>query len=875
MSGDNFDHVIQAVTWMRQFLEEHGQTMEGAANRLREMGIPEDTVRGALVRIEQLQQGALDGTGGALVIRGIGAAKPWYMGPDAKHLFWPSLKAQLAQDGWAEEDITELDSSSNIVLASCQSPWETSSDGRGLVIGHVQSGKTTHFTAVAAKAADAGFRLIIVLSGVTKSLRQQTQKRLDAQLRDLQPNSWVHLTDPLNDVGSIPGIHPILENLAFRTYAVSKKNVSRLKRLNSFLEKAERMGHLANCPILVIDDEGDQASLSPNCDQRKATAINKQIVKLLQRPRISYVAYTATPFANVFVSPFHNENLYPRDFICSLREPASYFGATRMFGDGVTDPGVDAIRTINSAEEDDYFGTDSPRRGASIEEAVRWFLLAATVRRIRNGGIQPHTTMLVNASEKIQYHFDMWPIIAGIVKGIRSRLPNDPLIRAEFGEQWATESTRVPASDFGLAHPSFDEIWEELPRTISLLGNIDGQDHDSDPSCGIVVDNYMAEVRLAYDNSAPRPIIVIGGNTLARGLTLEGLVCSVFARSTKLYDSLLQMGRWFGYRRGYEDLPRVWMFRESSDRFEYLARIEQEIRQEVDRYAETGLSPLDFGVRIRRHPVMQITKQAFLRSARKISFDFSGTRPQTTFFENDSATISRAQTALSTLERSMLRDAPPTLIPQGLLFKDVNLAHIKSFFDPKTGYPLSESNEYFNSRPLNKYLRKKEAHGEILKWNVVLRSISGGRQYDGDLTSRIGMARRSRLTSSKDKPTIAIGTLTDPGDQFLDVPPGFPGSPSSWRSKSSMPLLVAYVIDKDSTAPTRDNRADLNAAGHLVGIAVYFPVSGHQDDTDNHVVVRGPWDLKSVGDEDEDDENEVEDTEGDDPVPPANFGPGE
>lgn len=875
MSGDNFDPVIQAVTWMRQFLEQQGLTLDMAADRLRKMAVPESIVSGALAHMEQLQQAAMDGSGGALVIRGVGAAKPWYMGPDAIHLFWPALKAHLAQSGWSDEDITELDISSNTVLASCQSPWETSSDGRGLVIGHVQSGKTTHFTAVAAKAADAGFRLIIVLSGVTKSLRQQTQKRLDAQLRDLQPNSWVHLTDPQNDVGSIIGIHPILENLAFRTYAVSKKNVSRLKRLNTFLDRAQKQGHLANCPILVIDDEGDQASLSPNCDQKKATAVNKQIVKLLQRPRISYVAYTATPFANVFVSPFHDDNLYPRDFICSLKEPSSYFGATRMFGDGVADPGIDAIREINAAEEDAYFGEDSPQASNSIEEAVRWFLLAATVRRIRNGGNQPHTTMLVNASEKIQYHFDMWPIIVGIVKGIRNRLPSDPQLRTEFEEQWTTESAKVPSSEFGLSQPSFGQIWEELPRTITLLGNIDGQDHNSDPTCGIVVDNYMAEVRLAYDNFAPRPIIVVGGNTLARGLTLEGLVCSVFARSTKLYDSLLQMGRWFGYRRGYEDLPRVWMFRESADRFEYLARIEQEIRQEVDRYAESGMSPLDFGVRIRRHPVMQITKQAFLRNARRISFDFSGTRPQTTFFENDIGTITRAQTALTSLETSMLKEAQPSPIPQGLVFKDIDLAHIKSFFDPKTGYPLSESNEYFNSGPLNKYIQKKEAHGEILKWNVVLRSIAGGKQYDGNLVSNPGMAKRSRLASSKGKPTIAIGILTDPGDQFLDVPASFSGPPASWRAQSKMPLLVVYVIDKDSAAPARENRADLDAVGHLVGVAVYFPTSDHQDDMDDHVVVHGPWDIRPVGDIDEDDENDTEDTEGDNPVLPANISTGD
>ena len=862
MSNDNFDQVIQAVAWIRQFVENQGLSIDKAASKLLTMGIPSTIVDAAMQQIHQMQRAAQDGGQGALVIRGIGAAEPWYLGPDVPHLFWPSLKSQLKTEGWSDQDILELDLSSNMVLASCQSPWAPNSDGRGLVIGHVQSGKTTHFTAVAAKAADVGFRFVIVLSGVTKSLRRQTQKRLDSQLRDLQPNSWVHLTDQENDIGSIPGIHPILENLAFRTYVVSKKNVSRLKRLNSFLDKAQKQGHLNNCPILVIDDEGDQASLSPNCDQKKATAVNKQIVKLLKRPRISYVAYTATPFANVFVSPFHDENLYPRDFICSLQEPASYFGATKMFGDGVNPPSVDVARIINPIEESKFFGDESPSHSSSLEESVRWFLIATTVRRIRNNGVQPHTTMLVNASEKIQYHFDMWPVIIEIVRGIRSRLANDLTLKTELESQWDAESSKMPAQAFNLRVVSFAEIWEELANTINLLGNIDGAHHDSEPTCGIIVDNYKAEIRLAYDDSAPRPLIVIGGNTLARGLTLEGLVCSVFARSTKLYDSLLQMGRWFGYRRGYEDLPRVWMFQESFERFEYLARIEQEIRDEVARYAQTGLSPLDFGVRIRRHPIMQITKQAFLRNARRVSFDFSGTRPQTTFFENDLNVIQQSQQALVTLETVMLGSVAPVQIQSGTLFNDVDSANVINFFDPKSGYPLSDSNEYFNSSPLIRYLQAKKKHQELLRWNVVIRSISGAETFD-QISSLPGMAKRSRLVSSKGKPTIAIGTLTDPHDQFLDVPSNYLGTKDSWRDSSKIPLLVIYVINKDSLARSEKNRVDLEALDHLVGVALFFPTSAHQDKLGEHVVVRGPWDIRPLGDPIEDEEDDDVDTEGD------------
>lgn len=871
--NDNYEAEILVLRQLRDLLERQGHSLDSALKLMRRTGTSQELIDKALGRLRDLQNGAIRGgpNAGAL-IRGIGAVAPWYAGPSNEHLYWPKLRDHLKTTGWSESDLSGLDRSSDRVLASCQSPWELESNGRGLVVGYVQSGKTTNFTAVMAKAADAGFRLFIVLSGTTKALRKQTQIRLDEQLRDLEKNSWVFLTDIKNDFGHVPGMGPVLHNISLRTCVVVKKNKSRLKRLNKFLDDAQSQGQLSNCPILIIDDEGDQASLSPNCDPVKASVINKEIVKLTQRPRVSYVAYTATPFANVFVNPNFEENLYPRDFIYSMEEPESYFGARRTFGTGPDDAELDIVREISVEEEPHYFGKDAPAESPSLRSALQWFLLANTARRIRLGGNQPHSTMLINLSERIQSHRDVWPIVRDIVVDIQNLLlQNDSQFCLGLRKQWDTESTTVKAETFNNVKISFDEIHDgsnssELLKTIEMLGSLTGKNSDSNPDCGIIVDNSEAQVRLAYEDESPRPIIVIGGNVLSRGLTLEGLVCSVFARSTKLYDSLLQMGRWFGYRRGYEDLQRVWMFKEVSDRFEFLARIEIEIRDEIARYESTGLSPIDFGVRIRVHPQMQITRQSMMKKAISFRADFSGTRPQATFYDNKIEDLVRALDATNDLIASIQNlNIPAERIGSKYLFRNVPLRFIQKFYDPATGLPLSDANEYFKNPPLTEYLIAKNIRGEIQEWNVVFESVNGRKVCEDINGLQIHMAGRTRRRSTLDRDTLSIGSLAGKDDGLLDVPSNYQGSKVGWRDVSKIPLLVIHIIDKDTKAKTNDPiRVDLSTHKDLVGTAIYFPILSSED-LGVYQVVDGPWNIRPIGDEDEDNDQEdlENDTEGD------------
>ena len=257
----------------------------------------------------------------------------------------------------------------------------------------MQSGKTANFTATIAKAADAGYRLFIVLSGVHNSLRRQTQLRIDEQLVERHPTRWVPLTDEQRDFGKPVKALPLLGAPDLRCIAVVKKNVSRMTHLRDWLREAQKHGGLENCPILIIDDEADQASPNAARDpELDRTKINERLTELLALPRVAYVGYTATPFANVLVNPADATDIYPRSFIYALPKPPTYFGSRELFGAAVSedesttsDQPHDMIRIVSDDEADEHSTknllADGPSVTESLAEAIRWFILATTARR--------------------------------------------------------------------------------------------------------------------------------------------------------------------------------------------------------------------------------------------------------------------------------------------------------------------------------------------------------------------------------------------------------------------------------------------------------------------------------------------------------------
>lgn len=753
--------------------------------------------------------------------------EPWYGGPGEYDVFWPDLRAALEADPSWVDAVPNLDEASTDIVGLLADPHSTSIRTRGLVLGFVQSGKTANFTATIAKAADAGYRMFIVLSGVHNSLRRQTQLRIDEQLVDRHPVRWVPLTDEDRDFGQPVRALPLLHSPDLRMMAVVKKNVSRLTRLRDWLREAEKHGGLDTCPILIIDDEADQASPNAARDpELDRTKINERLTELLALPRVAYVGYTATPFANVLVNPADATDIYPRSFIYALDKPPTYFGSRELFGASVSEEesttaeqSHDMIRIVSDDEAAEHSTknllAEGPTVTEALGEAISWFILATAARRVRSG-VMKHSSMLVHTTMRVDPQLAYIDPIRAFVK----RLGAD-VLAGEFDAlraQWERESAAEPASRHGLKAVSFEELVPALLATIDELK--------------VLADNGLSTDRLVYDNKAAT-VIAVGGNTLSRGLTLEGLVSSYFLRSSNTYDTLLQMGRWFGYRPGYGDLPRIWTTQQLADDFEFLADIEDALRAEITRYRTMdGATPANLPVRILLHPRMQATARVKMHFAIRGEASFSAQRPQTTYFAHrDSATI----TANLDAARRLLMEAKRAGAiedPQDsrVILHDVPVDLIRNFI---RGYRFHGDSE-LSSDLLVKYVDSQVACGALTNWNVAVmgiknpkRTIPLGLETDSPLISRSKLARPSGPQRA------VIGTLMSKPDRVADLRPAASVTSATTdqelqqlRDSDGHGLLVLYPIDRQSEPKKgTKGRVALDATGDLLGAAFCFPTA--------------------------------------------------
>jgi hypothetical protein len=867
MTSEHVRNLAQMVQWIDQYCRRNNATKEEAAIAM--PFVDQSLLNEALAKIDEIARAVIVRPLGGDVVTGASPPLPWYLGPDDEAMFWPKLVEALEEAKWDSEAIELVDNSSTKVVAHLANPALDQIDTRGLVLGHIQSGKTTNFTAVISKAADAGYRLFIVLSGVSNSLRRQTQLRLDEQLLERNPLNWIGLTDH-RDMGRPQRFqYAGLNAPSLRTVAVVKKNTTRLDNLIEFLRKAQKVGALNNCPILVIDDEADQASLSPKMTEAERTAINDRIVTLLTEfPRVAYVAYTATPFANFFVDPKYPENLYPRDFIISLPEPTGYFGPKQMFG--VTDqdlPDLDVVRLVPDAESvlilpprskaaaEDF----EPQMTKSLRDAIRWFFLATTVRRIMRSGNQPHSTMMLHTSERVTQHLRLWKVVSKEVVRMRNAVDSGDLTEINaFTDLWNLESVAVDSEMYGYEYPSMEEILLELPVTLKAMGDVSKPENET---CCIVIDNGSAAKRLLYDNDSPKAVIVVGGNTLSRGLTLEGLVSSVFVRSISLYDTLLQMGRWFGYRRGYESLPRVWMPRNVADRFAHLSRVEIEMREEIQVYAENPqVTPKDLGVRILKHPQMQITRQGMMKKVRTVRGGYSGAEVDTVYLQDDVTWLNDNRDAVRVLASACEASAERLEIGKSILFQNVGVSSVLTFLG-SGGYRVHERNIRFDQESVSDYVLGRNAFGELKSWNICFIGTQSGRTVELSSGVSVTTVERGRVNSGD---IVSIGDhLTGRENRRIDLPVDPQNRPTrAWRDAQPdpKPLLLVYVVNKDSQPAVRGIREPLDIVDDFYGIGLCFPTSKFPGG-DDYVVVDLPPLPVGESDSDFDDDDEVLDTE--------------
>lgn len=735
----------------------------------------------------------------ANVLSGTGGPRPWFQQWDpSTGYYWLRQREYLIDRlGWNQADIGSLDDATDRILSHLEDPRPTGPeqfDVRGLVMGYVQSGKTANFCALAAKAADAGYKLVIILSGIHNSLRLQTQRRINRAL-GLDPTGvpepepgrrWIGLTTPslhgdfragTIDANVLQGNEHVL--------LVCKKNASVLRRLTSWIENRAP----ASLPVLIIDDEADQASINTGGnrppveedsdltlddldnpqqieDELDPSVINGLIRTIVRSfNRVSYIAYTATPFANVLINHLAIDrdvfqDLYPRDFIVALPRPNGYTGAERLFGrealPGERDrqPALDVIDLVPEHEADlltprgqDVDAYD-PVIYPSMRTAFLDFVLATAARVHRAGGDVP-ATMLIHTHHRKAVQNRLGAHLRTFVSEIRQSWRYDrQAIRPELVQRWDNGFRPVIASVDINRDTVFDAIEEQVDRFFR------------DPVPVLVLNSDSTD-QLDYETDPNLKAVVVGGNRLSRGLTLDGLLVSFYVRRTKYFDTLMQMGRWFGYHEHYVDLTRIWTTEELSGWFRDLALAEEELRREIARYERENLTPIDFGPRIRSHPAMMITAQNKMGSARTVSQNYSGYMLQTTAFRlEDRAWLQSNLDASQQLLADVGTPNHPSSTPSRPVWSDVPWQTVDSFlsryrFDPRGSHEMGA---------IRQYLQAQARQDELVEWIVAVPGLATPDNQLGvePMLAVSGIpANRISRTRLRNKP-YDIGTLVNP-----------------------------------------------------------------------------------------------------------------
>ena len=509
---------------------------------------------------------------------------------------------------------------------------------RGLIIGDVQSGKTSTYIGFICKAADAGYKVFILLTGTIESLRKQTQERVEEGFigidmsanttggkrvgvgLDNKPIHAMALTSRASDFrGNSDKIAVSLGADKDAVVFVIKKNTTTLTKLTKWLIdlNADPLTHKIDMPMLMIDDEDDNASINTSSDKEDPTKINKLIRRLADVfTKSNYVGFTATPFANVFIDPETTEkmethDLFPEDFIVALPTPSNYIGPTRIFSeDGEFHSQLVYITDAGREEEDGYsfyFKHKKDWQGKlpeSMTDAIYAFYLANAIRDLR-GDQKEHRSMLINISRfvKVQKYIKevVEKIHAVAYRSLKYNLCSDfemsmqdPVLKQIY-KVWQTHYQKC------------EFTWDEVAATL----------FESMEKIQIkVVNSSRSSEKLEYPKNESLRVIAIGGLALSRGLTLEGLIISYFYRNTCTYDVLMQMGRWFGYRRGYEDLFRIWTHKASAEWYAEIADATEKLKDDMFRMRDLGQKPRDFGIRVRNNSTeLNITAYNKMRNA--------------------------------------------------------------------------------------------------------------------------------------------------------------------------------------------------------------------------------------------------------------------
>jgi hypothetical protein len=735
--------------------------------------------------------------------------------------YWRRYYDYLNQKpSWSLDAITDIDDSTDAVLNYLADPsLEKTQNIRGLAFGYVQSGKTAHYLGVINKAVDVGYKIIIVLAGIHNNLRSQTQIRLEEEVLGFDVNGAPNDEENILGVGLMSDVSHHLQALTSRDekgdfnkfkagtamnpplVVVTKKNASVLNRLIKYLSDMAITTNEngvkiipAKYPALIIDDEADQASLNTkdcfNADgtlkeDYSPTKINGCIRRLIELFECnSYVGYTATPYANIFIPPKatsdkYGDDLFPKDFIVNIPRSSTYIGALEFFGlkdDDICIKSMPLYREIVKAKN--YLGEgtkiDNPvgKIPEELRKAIKTFVISVAIRNLRGQRNKPNSMLIHIIRFKNQQNIVKRKVETYFREKIANYIINDDLdIESELKNMWEEDfktTTQAMRLDFGkymvgVKDNSWEDVYEEIRRLIKskefTIYSINGESDDV----------------LIYDNHKNDPfnVIVIGGDKLARGLTLEGLLVSYFTRSSKTYDTLMQMGRWFGYRPGYIDLCRLFITKELHGFFVDISRATEDLVRQIDYMSDVvKQSPYEFGLAVESNPDLLITSRNKLRTGKDMKRDFSAHLSQTRVIDIDPMQYDENFEAVENLLCSIGKPATDEELGEikrvGSHYYWIN---VKGVFIAQflSDYKTSAAASRAHSKYMADYINNQNKYNGLTDWTICL--INNELDIPGFEIANLKVGAgiyRSKAELTDGDTVCDIHVLTSDGHEYLD-----------------------------------------------------------------------------------------------------------
>ena len=798
--------------------------------------------------------------------------------PPGERSSWQVYRKKLAEKGFREESLIDLEENTIKILKKLSRNTLESGPIKGLVIGQVQSGKTASMAGLMAMAADWGWNMFIVLSGMIENLREQTQARLINDLNTPGNINWI----PLNKLSKHTEMGQRVQNLHFnedspnRYLNVCLKNKTRLENLIAWFK--EDPNKLQQMKILIIDDEADHGSINTNnIDEKERTAINKLIIELVninsqgKTPMaVNYISYTATPYSN-FLNESSDESLYPKDFIGVLPTVAEYFGPKQIFGgEDIAEKDEERLDIVRLIDLDDKEKIISVQKGLnkniprSLMQSICWFLNATAVMRYY--GYNKPVSMLVHTSQVQIHHKNVAEAIANWITNTPPKKIMD--LCEKFYEE---EKVRFDINKFRQGfpdypipdeklndYPEFNLIKEHISDLINRITHIpmneegDLEYHKGihlciDNSSNTGINDENMHVRLAYPTSeqlrklgTSPAFIIVGGSTLSRGLTLEGLVSTYFLRAATAGDSLMQMGRWFGFRRGYELLPRIWMTDNTFEKFQFLTTLEEELREELKEFEIGNKHPSEYGPRVKNTPKvswLRITSRNKMQQAIEIDMDFSGASIQTIHFNNN---IEELRNNIHVTENFLNRKCgipDKSKITNSLVYRNIDFETIKNEFLLKMKF--NERSRIFNDiSTFCEWYEKVENDIGFDNWNIIV--PSSGKIKDSIPSERewrlgsytLGKVNRSAKASSLNygKDMVNIDSDEKNSKDFTYADNSRIKEIRVKYGLGNVPQLIIYRIDKNSKArqnnknlDSPNRRMDLRFSDDPIGVYINVP----------------------------------------------------